>query len=75
MRQSAFLRARNVSRKVTGLYYAGHSTIPGIGLPMCLISAEILIKAVHGDVSTEPLAEPLRRNTSAASEPPLTAVP
>jgi phytoene desaturase len=75
MRQSAFLRARNVSRKVAGLYYAGHSTIPGIGLPMCLISAEILIKAVHGDVSTAPLPEPLRRNTSAASEPPLTAVP
>jgi hypothetical protein len=42
---------------------------------MCLISAEILIKAVHGDVSTAPLPEPLRRNTSAASEPPLTAVP
>jgi phytoene desaturase len=58
-RQSAFLRGRNVSRKVDGLYYAGHSTIPGIGLPMCLISAEVLLKAVRGDTSTEPLPEPL----------------
>lgn len=59
LRQSAFLRARNTSRKVAGLFYAGHSTIPGIGLPMCLISAEILLKAVRGDHSTGPLATPL----------------
>nr|WP_232847723.1 phytoene desaturase family protein [Occultella kanbiaonis] len=57
-RQSAFLRGRNASRKVDGLYYAGSSTIPGIGLPMCLISAEILLKRLRGDRSTEPLPEP-----------------
>jgi phytoene desaturase len=76
LRQSAFLRARNVSRKVAGLYYAGHSTIPGIGLPMCLISAEVLVKAVRGDVSTEPLPEPLRRTVSRRTihEAPVTAV-
>jgi phytoene desaturase len=76
LRQSAFLRARNVSRKVAGLYYAGHSTIPGIGLPMCLISAEILIKAVRGDVSTEPLPEPPGRTASrrTISDAPTTAV-
>jgi phytoene desaturase len=60
LRQSAFLRARNMSARVSGLYYAGHSTIPGIGLPMCLISAEVLLKAVRGDTSTEQLAEPLQ---------------
>src|SRR5699024_7322074 len=38
LRQSAFLRAGNASRKVDSLLYAGSSTIPGIGLPMCLIS-------------------------------------
>lgn len=59
LRQSAFLRGGNASRKVAGLYYAGHSTIPGIGLPMCLISAEIVIKALRGDRSTGRLAEPL----------------
>lgn len=57
--QSAFYRAGNVSTKVDGLYYAGGSTIPGIGLPMCLISAELVIKRLRGDVSTEPLPEPL----------------
>ncbi|MDF8264847.1 phytoene desaturase family protein [Luteipulveratus flavus] len=59
LRQSAFLRGRNTSRTVDGLYYAGHGTIPGIGLPMCLISAEVLLKAVRGDRSTERLSEPL----------------
>lgn len=58
-RQSAFFRGRNRSRRVAGLFYAGHSTLPGIGLPMCLISAEILLKAVRGDHSTGPLPTPL----------------
>jgi len=57
--QSALFRAGNVSKKVDGLYFAGSSTIPGIGLPMCLISAEVLVKRVRGDVSTSPLPEPL----------------
>lgn len=57
--QSAFFRAGNISKKVAGLYYVGGSTIPGIGLPMCLISAEVLVKRLRGDTSTEPLPEPL----------------
>jgi len=57
--QSAFFRAGNVSKKVDGLFYVGGSTIPGIGLPMCLISAEVLVKRLRGDTSTEPLPEPL----------------
>lgn len=61
LRQSAFFRAGNVSRKVAGLYYAGGSTIPGIGLPMCLISAELVVKRLRGDVTAGPLEEPLRR--------------
>ncbi|PAY24050.1 phytoene dehydrogenase [Dietzia natronolimnaea] len=56
--QSAFFRTRNVSRHVDGLYYAGASTIPGIGLPMCLISAELVLKHVRGDTGTAPVAEP-----------------
>ncbi|MEJ8284781.1 phytoene desaturase family protein [Curtobacterium citreum] len=59
LKQSAFFREKNASAKVEGLYYAGASTIPGIGLPMCLISAEVLIKRIHGDTSTEPLPTPL----------------
>lgn len=56
--QSAFFRTRNVSKHVDGLFYAGASTIPGIGLPMCLISAELVLKHVRGDTSTVPVAEP-----------------
>lgn len=59
LQQSAFFREKNASAKVEGLYYAGASTIPGIGLPMCLISAEVLLKRIHGDTSTEPLPTPL----------------
>jgi phytoene desaturase len=58
LRQSAFFRTRNVSKHVDGLYYAGASTIPGIGLPMCLISAELVLKHVRGDTGTGPLPEP-----------------
>ncbi|MBN9152431.1 MAG: phytoene desaturase [Microbacterium sp.] len=60
LRQSAFLRAGNASRKVSGLLFAGSSTIPGIGVPMCLISAELVLKRVRGDRSAAPLAEPRR---------------
>ena len=59
LRQSAFFRAGNVSRKVAGLYYAGSSTIPGIGLPMCLISAELVVKRLRGDSSSDPVEAPL----------------
>ena len=65
--QSAMFRAGNKSKKVDGLYYAGSSTVPGIGLPMCLISAEVLVKRLRGDTSTEALAEPLQRTASLAS--------
>jgi phytoene desaturase len=60
LRQSAFLRARNTSRRVEGLLYAGSSTLPGIGLPMCLISAELVLKRLRGDRSSAPLPEPVR---------------
>ncbi|MEO7016988.1 MAG: phytoene desaturase family protein [Leifsonia sp.] len=59
LRQSAFFRGRNASAVVGGLLYAGGSTLPGIGIPMCLISAELVVKRLRGDVSTAPLTEPL----------------
>ncbi|MGP9539996.1 phytoene desaturase family protein [Brachybacterium sp. AOP43-C2-M15] len=60
LRQSAMFRAGNASRKVSGLLYAGSSTIPGIGLPMCLISAELVAKRLRRDRSASPLPEPAR---------------
>ncbi|MBX3091764.1 MAG: phytoene desaturase [Cryobacterium sp.] len=59
LRQSAFLRGKNQSATLADLYYAGGSTVPGIGLPMCLISAELVIKRVRNDSSSTPLKEPL----------------
>jgi len=67
LKQSAFFREGNKSKKVDGLYYAGGSTIPGIGLPMCLISAEILVKRLRGDTSTEQLPEPLEATVARAT--------
>lgn len=55
--QSALFRATNKSRRVEGLYYVGSGTIPGIGLPMCLISAEVLLKRLRGDHSAGPLPD------------------
>jgi phytoene dehydrogenase-like protein len=40
--QSAFFRTPNKSKKVKNLYYVGAGTVPGVGVPMCLISAELV---------------------------------
>ncbi|QGU07408.1 Dehydrosqualene desaturase [Corynebacterium occultum] len=59
LRQSAFLRGKNVSAKVDGLYYAGATTVPGVGVPMCLISAENVVKRLKGDTTPGPMPEPI----------------
>src|SRR5690606_7214923 len=53
--QSALFRAQNASKKVAGLFYAGATTAPGVGVPMCLISAELVLKRIRGDHSAGPL--------------------
>lgn len=58
--QSAMFRPRNASKKVSGLSYAGGSALPGIGLPLCLISAELVVKRLRGDSSPGQLDEPAR---------------
>jgi phytoene desaturase len=60
LRQSAFFRPKNRSKKVKNLFYAGHNTIPGIGLPMCLIGAELVYKYLVDDKSTGPIADELQ---------------
>ena len=59
LKQSAFFRASIRSKKVDGLFYVGGSSIPGIGLPMCLISAEVLVKTLRGSTDASPLPEPV----------------
>ncbi|MEY4423788.1 MAG: hypothetical protein RLZZ258_891 [Actinomycetota bacterium] len=58
--QSAFFRPTNKSKKVEGLYYAGHHSIPGIGLPMCLIGAELVYKRLINDRSAGPLKDEIK---------------
>lgn len=57
LKQTAVFRPSNVSKKVPNLYYVGANTVPGIGLPMCLISAELVYKRLQNDTSAEPLAK------------------
>ncbi|WP_265520278.1 phytoene desaturase family protein [Oerskovia flava] len=70
LRQSAMFRPAGVSRRVEGLYYAGGGTAPGVGLPMCLISAELVAKRLLGETSSRPLPAPLRPGFLAASRRP-----
>jgi phytoene desaturase len=55
LRQTAAFRPNNVHGKVKGLYYVGAGTNPGIGLPITLISAELLYKRLINDRSPGPL--------------------
>jgi phytoene desaturase len=56
LRQTAFLRPRNASKKVAGLYYVGADVHPGIGVPSALISAELVYKRLIRDRSGQALS-------------------
>lgn len=53
--QTAIFRPNNRSKKVGNLFYVGAGTNPGIGTQICLISAELVYKRVHGIKTAEPL--------------------
>lgn len=57
LRQSILFRTPNKSRKVRNLYYVGAGTLPGIGLPMCLIGAQLVYKRIAGIRKSGPLSE------------------
>ncbi len=59
LRQTSLLRPNNWNRKVQNLYYVGGNTVPGIGMPICLIGAELVLKRILGDRSGGPLPTPL----------------
>lgn len=48
LKQSALFRTPNKSKKLSNLYYVGGNTIPGVGLPMCLIGAELVYERITG---------------------------
>ncbi|MCS7136809.1 MAG: phytoene desaturase family protein [Candidatus Caldarchaeum sp.] len=51
LRQTAFWRPGHRSRKVKNLFYTGQYTHPGIGLPMVLISAEIVRRKIAKEMT------------------------
>ncbi len=53
--QTAIFRPKNQSAKVKNLYYVGAGTNPGIGTQICLISAELVYKRVHGIKTAGPM--------------------
>jgi phytoene desaturase len=55
--QSASFRPKNKHTKIKNLYYVGAGTTPGVGMPMCLISAELVYKHIEGITHAEPLLE------------------
>lgn len=64
LKQSAIFRTPNKSKKVRDLYYVGAGTTPGIGLPMCLISAQLVAKRIFNEKHGGPLTvEQLERET------------
>lgn len=56
LRQSAWMRGKQYDPRIHNLLYAGATSTPGVGLPMCLISAENIVKIFRGDTSTQRLS-------------------
>ncbi len=44
--QSSYFRPHNKSREVSGLYFVGQGTYPGIGMPMVMISSRLVTERV-----------------------------
>lgn len=53
--QTAVFRPKTQSKKISNLYYTGASTNPGIGVPTCLISAQVAFKRIQGIKHPRPL--------------------
>lgn len=47
LKQTAIFRPKHESKKVKNLYYTGHYNHPGIGVPMVIISSQILSELIN----------------------------
>ncbi len=47
--QTAIFRPKNKSKKLTNLYYVGQYTNPGVGVPICLLSSQIVRNLIRKD--------------------------
>lgn len=50
--QTAFLKPKMKSKKVSNLYYTGQLTVPGPGVPPSLISGEVVAKDIMKNLNT-----------------------
>lgn len=55
--QTAIFRPNNINKKVKNLFYVGAGTNPGIGMPVCLISAELVYKRIENITDPAPLGK------------------
>ncbi len=53
--QTATFRPNNVHKTIKNLFYVGAGTNPGIGMPICLISAELAYKRIENITDPSPL--------------------
>ena len=53
--QTALFRPNNIHKKINNLYFVGAGTNPGIGMPMCIISAELAYKRITNNTDVHPL--------------------
>ena len=53
--QTALFRPNNIHKKINNLFFVGASTNPGIGMPMCIISAELAYKRITKNTDVHPL--------------------
>ena len=49
-RYAAFMRHKNFSSAISGLYFCGGSVHPGGGIPLCLNSAKIVSQLISEDI-------------------------
>ncbi len=57
LNQTALYRPNNIHKKIKNLLYVGAGTNPGIGMPICLISAELAYKRIENIKTPSPLTE------------------
>jgi phytoene desaturase len=50
--QSGPFRPRNIDHRAPGLVFAGSSTVPGVGIPMVLVSGMLAAERVDEYLST-----------------------
>lgn len=51
MMQTACFRPNNYSKKLSNLFYVGHNTNPGIGVPMVIISAMLVKERIYRNIN------------------------